>query len=233
MVDTILLDFYGTIAVYEDLDRADRTVGEIIYQMVKSENEALDFGDFWRTWQRENMRQVPPHERVMNSVFLAKIMRVAKSCGTEGHLEEVCSAGEKSLAAWHTFIRFPEDPRGVLARLGERFRLGLVSNFDHPAYLRALLARLGIAHLFGAIVISGEVGAQKPSPEIFHQALTALGSAPGRTAFVGDSLRDDIEGARQVGCLPILIDMQDRFPDFDGLRIRSLPELLSLELERA
>jgi FMN phosphatase YigB (HAD superfamily) len=233
MADTLLLDFYGTIAVYDDLERADRTVGEIIYEMVRASNESLSFGDFWRTWQRECERQVAPHERVMDSVFLAKIMGVARSCGGEGRLDEVCTAGERSLAAWHDFITFPDESWAVLARLGERFRLGLVSNFDHPAYLRGLLARLDLERLFGAIVISGEVGVQKPSPEIFHQALSALGSAPGRAAFVGDSLRDDIEGARRVGCLPVLIDRWDRFPDFDGLRIRGLGELLGLGLEGA
>lgn len=65
---------------------------------------------------------------------------------------------------------------------------------------RARIERLGIAELFDAIVISAEVGAAKPHPEIFDIAFGMLGS-PGKDAalMVGDNLSADIQGGANYG----------------------------------
>ena len=116
----------------------------------------------------------------------------------------------------------------TLCALRERHAVALVSNFDHPPYVRCLLARLGLARHFDAILISGELRIDKPDPRIFRRALDAVGCAPEEALFVGDSLDADIAGAEAVGCRAVLIDMQGRHPDYDGERITSLAELLPL-----
>jgi HAD superfamily hydrolase (TIGR01509 family) len=87
--------------------------------------------------------------------------------------------------------------RPVLETLRERYRLGVVSNFY--GNLEAVCNGAGLASLFGALVDSHCVGAEKPDPAIFRVALDALRTTPETTVLVGDSLRRDREGARRTG----------------------------------
>jgi epoxide hydrolase-like predicted phosphatase len=57
--------------------------------------------------------------------------------------------------------------------------------------------------LFDTIVISGDVGLHKPSPEIFELTCDRLGLAPSDCVFV-DDLRENCEGAEAVGMTAIL-----------------------------
>jgi putative hydrolase of the HAD superfamily len=85
----------------------------------------------------------------------------------------------------------------LLARLGRRYRLGIVSNFY--GNLVTVCHNAGVRELFGVIVDSTRVGCVKPDPRIFQSALDALGVAPAHTWLVGDSLPRDMAGARAIG----------------------------------
>ncbi|MDZ8070013.1 MAG: HAD-IA family hydrolase [Nostoc sp. DedQUE08] len=56
----------------------------------------------------------------------------------------------------------------------------------------------GIEHFFEAVVVSEAIGFAKPSPEIFHHALSRLNLTPAEVIYVGDSLKHDYAGATQV-----------------------------------
>lgn len=95
--------------------------------------------------------------------------------------------------------RFFSDAEAVLGSL-ERMgcRLGIISNWD--VRLRRILREMDIEKRFDVIVISGEVGAEKPSAEIYHKAREMAGAAPDdRLIQIGDSRRDDVDGARAAG----------------------------------
>jgi FMN phosphatase YigB (HAD superfamily) len=85
----------------------------------------------------------------------------------------------------------------VLAALGRRCPLGIVSNFY--GNLATVCADVGLASLFEVIVDSARVGVTKPDARIFRHALDALGVPPAATVFVGDSLPRDMGGARELG----------------------------------
>lgn len=97
--------------------------------------------------------------------------------------------------------------RPVLEALKERYKLGVVSNFY--GNLQGVCHGAGLTSLFGVLVDSHCVGAQKPDPAIFHAALEALGAARETTVVIGDSLRRDGEGARQTGLRFIWMTPQD------------------------
>lgn len=82
-------------------------------------------------------------------------------------------------------------------------RLAVISNWDER--LRPLLVALGLDRWFEVIVISQEVGFQKPSSVIFEQAYRSLGLAPGEILHVGDSVVEDLEGPRAVGMQSVRI----------------------------
>lgn len=85
----------------------------------------------------------------------------------------------------------------VLRELHSNYKLAVVSNFD--ARLRVVLEQLGISKFFCAVVISSEVGADKPDPLIFQRALELCGASPNETLHVGDDPVNDWEGARAAG----------------------------------
>lgn len=91
---------------------------------------------------------------------------------------------------------FPE-VREVLTSLLPRYQLGVISNFD--GRLRAILANLGIVELFDPIIISSEVGADKPDAWIFQQALSQARCAASHALHVGDDAEADWQGAREAG----------------------------------
>jgi HAD superfamily hydrolase (TIGR01509 family) len=97
--------------------------------------------------------------------------------------------------------------RPVLEALGERYRLGVVSNFY--GNLEAVCESSGLGSLFGAMTDSQRVGVEKPDTAIFQVALSALNAAPETSVMVGDSLRRDYEGARRSGMSFIWIAPED------------------------
>ena len=94
----------------------------------------------------------------------------------------------------------PAGMREALARVrAAGVKTCVVSNFDNR--LRPLLATLALDSLFDSIVVSSEVGAEKPSPKIFDAACVATGVDPSRelVVHVGDDRRNDVWGARASG----------------------------------
>ncbi len=120
--------------------------------------------------------------------------------------------------------------RPVLKALGERYRLGVVSNFY--GNLEAACESSGLASLFGVMADSQRVGAEKPEPAIFHAALSALNATPETTVMVGDSLRRDGEGARRSGMRFIWIAPEDvQAAERSGVAdaaVTELPDLLEI-----
>jgi putative hydrolase of the HAD superfamily len=87
--------------------------------------------------------------------------------------------------------------RPLLQRLGQRYRLAVVSNFY--GNLEAVCRGAGLAPPFTVMIDSQKLGAEKPDPAIFQAALDALSARAETTLMVGDSLRRDREGARRMG----------------------------------
>ena len=88
--------------------------------------------------------------------------------------------------------------KSVVQNLAGRFPLGLVSN-GLPDVQYRKLETLGIRGLFKCIVLSGEVGIQKPDPRIFWLATASLVREPEECLYVGDSYAADVVGAKSAG----------------------------------
>lgn len=110
---------------------------------------------------------------------------------------------------------------GLLDRLGDRHRLGVLSN-GVPAVQRGKLARHGLADCFDAHVYSYDVGAHKPDPAVFEAAATRLPAD--RHVYVADDREGDVEPAREAGWLAVHVDRDGdgsggrvTVPGFDAL----------------
>jgi putative hydrolase of the HAD superfamily len=127
---------------------------------------------------------------------------IAGECATE--IEEGWGVSEN-------FELF-EDVLPVLQELRDaELRIAVVSNGIRDLHAFVAHHRLDV----DAIVDSRSHGRVKPHPTIFQAALAVLAVAAEDAVMVGDSLEEDIEGARALGMRAILIDREERHPDVD------------------
>jgi len=99
------------------------------------------------------------------------------------------------------------------------FRLGIISNFD--LRLHQILKHVGVLDLFEQIVVSSQVGAEKPSPRIFEEALRRFAVESTELLHVGDEEKADGDGARALGIQAFILG-------FAGSGLRSLRERVGL-----
>jgi glucose-1-phosphatase len=102
--------------------------------------------------------------------------------------------------------------RGVcelIPRLAARHRLLLLSN-TNELHARQFLVQLRepLAH-FEHLILSHEVKARKPRPEIFAHAQERAGCAPEECLFI-DDIAGNVEGARQFGWNGIVFQHSDQ-----------------------
>jgi putative hydrolase of the HAD superfamily len=127
----------------------------------------------------------------------------------------------------------PPENLQALAELKSRgLKLGLVSNAHFlPALLIEDFERLGLVEHMDVIVTSSQLGLRKPHPAIFERLLAELDVSPGEAMFVGDKVREDIVGPKELGMRAVLTHQfrQERFEDAEfqpDIVIESLPELV-------
>ena len=150
----------------------------------------------------------------------AEVLRSAlPGAGQELPLDRVLEA----LLASLRFSAFPDVRPALLAARERGQRLVVVSNWD--VSLVGVLRGVELEPLLDGVLTSAGTGARKPAPAIFEQALGVAGVAADDAIHVGDSLDEDVAGARAAGIEPVLIRRGAGEP-VPGVRtISSLAEL--------
>ena len=152
-----------------------------------------------------------PELRHDDEIWIAFTEEIVRGMGGDAEGARACA--EEMTAAWESHENFElyEDALPVLGELRRcGLKLGLVSNTgrDLEAFVRHHRLEVDVA------IGSRAHGFTKPAPTIFRAALEALEVEPRRTAMVGDSLEDDVEGATALGMKAILLDRDGRHPRF-------------------
>jgi len=113
--------------------------------------------------------------------------------------------------------------RDALDRIRRHYEVAVISNADGK--IDAVLSRCGICDCFASITDSGNVGREKPHPEIFAAALRAMKADPAESLYVGDVYSVDYVGARNAGMDAVLFDVAGAYRGREWPRIESLAEL--------
>ncbi|HEX3279048.1 MAG TPA: HAD-IA family hydrolase [Thermoleophilaceae bacterium] len=150
----------------------------------------------------------------------AEAMRAALELPELDH----ATAREVMLAALE--FRPFDDALAVMAELAAGGHdLLIVSNWD--CSLPDWLGPAGLLDHVLAVVTSARAGAAKPDARIFEQALQLAGVAPEQAVHVGDSIENDVEGARALGIRAVLVARDGAAPE--GVEaVSSLSELPAL-----
>jgi putative hydrolase of the HAD superfamily len=109
-------------------------------------------------------------------------------------------------AAFRAAWRLHDDALELLDRLEQAgVRFGALSNSSRALSIDKL-AQLGLAERLPLLVSPDDLGFGKPDPRVFALACQRLGAEPARTAYVGDELDVDAQGARAAGLVGIWLD---------------------------
>ena len=104
-----------------------------------------------------------------------------------------------AVGEWPPFADSPD----ALARLKERFKLGVITNCDDDLFARSN-ARLGVE--FDWVITAQQVDAYKPSTRGFEEAFTRIGLPRERILHVAQSLFHDHVTAKRLGLSTVWID---------------------------
>jgi putative hydrolase of the HAD superfamily len=121
------------------------------------------------------------------------------------------------------FVPYPDVLPALEALSGHA--LVVVSNWD--CSLPDWLGPAGLLEHVRAVVTSAEVGVAKPGRGIFERALALAGADPAGAVHVGDSMDNDVAGARAAGIRPVLV-ARDGAASAGVETVRSLAELPGL-----
>ena len=117
----------------------------------------------------------------------------------------------------------------ALAGLKQRgFVLGIVTDTIYPIERKMRwLDQVGVAEFIDVIACSTVVGAHKPEPPIYLDALRQAGLTPDESAFVGHAT-DELEGARRAGLVTVAVNYDpDARADYHA---ESLVDLLNVPI---
>lgn len=216
--DAVLLDLYDTVA-----DGAWGDLAEIVTDRIGVDRATL-FRAFDRTRPARSIGTFGSAEGDLAAVISA--------CGVEPDPAVVSEIAVMERRVLPAGARVYEDALPVVRTLREHgIRAALLSNCSHST--RPVVHALALEVEFDAVVLSFEIGAAKPDPEIYLAALERLGGiSPERAAFVDDQVTY-CDGASALGMRTFLIvrdeaePMEGRATSADGHTvIRDLRALL-------
>lgn len=119
------------------------------------------------------------------------------------------------------------DVRATLETLKVRgVRLGVLSNWSE--HLSLVLERLDLDRYFSFLVVSAEVGCEKPDEKIFRLAIERAETPIDRILYIGDYPEEDILPAERIGLDALLIDRYDKYGRYRLPTIRQLTDVPGL-----
>lgn len=160
--------------------------------------------------------------------------RVGERLKVKGERQEVAALAEQlsedflNLTTAHFSLR--EGAEELVRYLAKKYPLTVVTNgFVEVQYEK--FDKSGLRDCFAHIVLSEEVGCQKPNPRIFEEALRMNGLQAEEVVMVGDSWSSDIQGAINAGIDQIWIrKSKDPLPEGQSATylVQSLSEVMEI-----
>ena len=168
----------------------------------------------------EDLKRHPELEHD-DEIWVAFTERIVRNMGGDAETAYECAVEMTRLWEHSHNFELYEDTLPVLAELrAYGLKLGLVSNTGRDLDEFVAHHALDVDAALG----SRAHGKTKPHSSIFLAVLERLGVAPEAAVMVGDSLEDDVEGARVLGMRAFLVDRDGRHSDAP----ERLPSLLAL-----
>lgn len=127
-----------------------------------------------------------------------------------------------------------EGAKELLEKLSKKSLIGVLTNgFNEVQYRK--LQSTGLDSFIQRMVISDEIGIQKPDSRLFRYAEQATGANPNQTIMIGDNPDNDIQGALNAGWNAIFFDYKGKTFSSDSdhflgkiYKLANIPSLIGL-----
>lgn len=197
MYKAVIFDLDNTLLNYSlcELDSMKKTLRD--HNLFVDEGRKWD--EFWQSFLKHNAKHWL--DFVNKSGMHRSIQDVLHSSFRDALNMNPSDHDMLTHTYWDYFCNtciYEEGAQEVLQSIKPRYKLGIISNGIGMAQ-RKRLAVGDLFHFFESIVVSDEVGIRKPEKKIFDIALDELQLSSHEVLFVGDSLTDDYQGARNAG----------------------------------
>lgn len=132
--------------------------------------------------------------------------------------------------------KFPEcfsvdlETHALLEKIAQNTKTAIITN-GGTQMQKAKIEKTRLDKIFDVIIISDEVGIKKPDPQIFNLALQRLNVSTSESLYVGDNLKNDIEGCQNIGMKGVWYNPKKHKNDTDimpFMEICNFTELFSL-----
>jgi 2-haloacid dehalogenase len=190
--DALTFDCYGTLIDWETGLR-DALAAVLVPRGVDHDPDEL-----LAAFGRHEAAVEAGEYRSYREVLALCLQRICAELGVEPTPSET-AAFAGSVADWPAF----PDSAAALARLGQRYRLGIVTNCDDDLF--AASARR-LATRFEVVVTAQQVRSYKPAERHFLVSLERLGLPRERVLHVAQSLFHDHVPARRLGYATAWVD---------------------------
>jgi HAD superfamily hydrolase (TIGR01509 family) len=180
----------GRVLVRLDIAGAMRGLGGAVSLSPEETWMAIEHDPQWRDWQEGRMSPRQYH------------LHIAKRLGVTLTFEEFCDAWNRVLDPK------PQLSDELLGYLAKHYRLAVLSNTD-PIHVAELEKRFKFFRFFKKRIYSCVVGASKPSPLIFREALRACKVKADEALYI-DDVAGYVEAARQLGMSGIVFQSEEQ-----------------------
>lgn len=208
-VRAVLFDLHGTLLLSDDVDAAwDRWVAAFHAEIAKR-GATMTLKEFKAALgSLYNDPELVAHQPDL-TLFERRVKGFCERLSIEIPRTELRSLVETIIDVWHRDMYLDPDAVPLLEALRERFKVGIITNWDHGPRMHRLLDQLGLRSLLDDVVVSDDVGVSKPNPEIFRLALARLGVPAPSAIYVGD-MDLDARGSLDAGMHSVLVRRSSR-----------------------
>jgi putative hydrolase of the HAD superfamily len=164
-----------------------------------------------------------------DEIYIAYTRGIIEHMGGEGPMVDACAREiYAEWAACQHFELYDDVPRVLAALAARGVRIGLISN-SHRC-LASFQSHFELQGLITSAVSSSEHGFMKPHPSIFAAALQLVDVQPHEAMMVGDSVKQDVDGALAAGMRAVLVHRgEGRHPMERDLAGRGVVVISSLD----
>lgn len=210
-LESLIFDYGNTLIEFgpSQVDACDLALSVALENMFGTH----DFSSLQEIQHRERRS---PYEGDFKENDLAGTTRslIHELFETDATDEQIANLLEVRFNVMVSAIHVNPEVHGLLDRLSQRFRLGLISNYPCSRSINHSLAQHGLDRWFEVVVVSADVGHVKPHPRLFELAVSSLNVRREATLYVGDNWLGDVQGAKRFGMKAAWIRQYIPYEDF-------------------
>jgi HAD superfamily hydrolase (TIGR01549 family) len=202
----LLFDLDDTLIYFDDYWKESLIETFRQHDSTREYDEDELFNILWKhnkTYEQQYHKQEITLQQFRNYRLIYTLLDLGK--GIDERIANDFNHLHKTLS--RNFMKANPDLVDLLIELKKSYSIGIVTN-GTIAWQYDKIDAMGIKFLFedGSIIVSEEVGCEKPDPQIYHKALDYFGVTPKETIFIGDSWANDVEGPAKIGISSIWIN---------------------------